>query len=155
MGSEMCIRDRDLFERPATKFVATFIGSPSMNMISATIVNENNQLTMKTDDGILVPVPKDKRDSVKNGQKISFGFRAEDIVPLRFGQKPNNYWDMQSKVNLAEPLGTETLIFTNFGSVEIVSRMFTPEQVNSDETLDFSLNLDRTYLFDDETGTAI
>ena len=145
----------DLFERPATKFVATFIGSPSMNMISATIVDENNQLTMRTDDGIFVPVPNDKKNSVKNGQKISFGFRAEDIVPLRFGQKPNNYWDMQSKVNLAEPLGTETLIFTNFGSVEIVSRMFTPEQVNSDETLDFSLNLDRTYLFDGETGMAI
>jgi len=145
----------DLFERPATKFVATFIGSPSMNMISATIVDENNQLTMRTDDGIFVPVPNDKKNSVINGQKISFGFRAEDIVPLRFGQKPNNYWDMQSKVNLAEPLGTETLIFTNFGSVEIVSRMFTPEQVNSDETLDFSLNLDRTYLFDGETGMAI
>ena len=145
----------DLFERPATKFVATFIGSPSMNMISATIMDENNQLTMRTDDGIFIPVPNDKKNSVKNGQKISFGFRAEDIVPLRFGQKPNNYWDMQSKVNLAEPLGTETLIFTNLGSVEIVSRMFTPEQVNLDEILDFSLNLDRTYLFDGETGMAI
>ncbi|MDC3083572.1 hypothetical protein OA321_04615 [Pelagibacteraceae bacterium] len=110
---------------------------------------------MKTDDGIFVPVPQDKKNSVKDGQKISFGFRAEDIVPLRFGQKPNNHWDMKSKVNLAEPLGTETLIFTNLGSVEIVSRMFTPEQVNSNETLDFSLNLDRTYLFDDETGMAI
>ena len=124
-------------------------------IVTEVILDENNQLTMRTDDGIFVPVPNDKKNSVKNGQKISFGFRAEDIVPLRFGQKPNNYWDMQSKVNLAEPLGTETLIFTNFGSVEIVSRMFTPEQVNSDETLDFSLNLDRTYLFDGETGMAI
>ena len=145
----------DLFERPATKFVATFIGSPSMNMINATIVNENNQLYMKSNDGISVPVPKDKQNSVREGQNISFGFRAEDIVPLRFGQKPSNSWDMQSNVNLAEPLGTETLIFTNFGNAEIVSRMFTPEQVNSNDTLDFALNLDRTYLFDEESGLAI
>ena len=145
----------DLFERPATKFVATFIGSPSMNMIKAKIVNENNRLFMKSNDGISVPVPNDKQNSVSEGQNISFGFRAEDIVPLRFGQKPSNFWDMQSTVNLAEPLGTETLIFTNFGNIEIVSRMFTPEQVNSNDTLDFALNLDRTYLFDEESGLAI
>ena len=47
----------DLFERPATKFVATFIGSPSMNMIKASIVKQNNELSMKTNDGIIVPVP--------------------------------------------------------------------------------------------------
>ena len=40
----------DLFERPATKFVATFIGSPSMNMIKASIVKQNNELSMKTND---------------------------------------------------------------------------------------------------------
>ena len=62
---------------------------------------------------------------------------------------------MQSSVNLAEPLGTETLIFTNFGEIEIVSRMFTPEQVKSNDNLNFALNLDRTYLFDENSGLAI
>jgi len=145
----------DLFERPATKFVATFIGSPSMNMIKASIIKHNDQLSMKTNDGIIVPVPKDKQNSVSEGQNISFGFRAEDIVPLKFGQKPSSAWEMQSSVNLAEPLGTETLIFTNFGEIEIVSRMFTPEQVKSNDVLDFALNLDRTYLFDENSGLAI
>ena len=145
----------DLFERPATKFVATFIGSPSMNMIKASIVKQKNELSMKTNDGIIVPVPKDKQNSVSEGQNISFGFRAEDIVPLKFGQKPSSAWEMQSSVNLAEPLGTETLIFTNFGEIEIVSRMFTPEQVKSNDVLDFALNLDRTYLFDENSVLAI
>ena len=85
----------DLFERPATKFVATFIGSPSMNMIDAKIINHNGNLHMKANDEITVPVPKDKVNFVKEGQKISFGFRAEDIVPLKFGQKPSNFWDMK------------------------------------------------------------
>ena len=88
-------------------------------------------------------------------QNFSFGFRAEDILPLKFGQKPSSAWEMQSSVNLAEPLGTETLIFTNFGEIEIVSRMFTPEQVKSNDVLDFALNLDRTYLFDENSGLAI
>jgi len=145
----------DLFEKPATKFVATFIGSPSMNMIKATISNQSGKLSMKTDDGISVPVPEHKINSLTEGQIISFGFRAEDIVPLKYGQKPSNSWIMHSKVNLAEPLGTETLIFTNFGHTEIVSRMFTPELVNSNDELEFALNLDRTYLFDDKTDLAI
>ena len=145
----------DLFEKPATKFVATFIGSPSMNMIKATITNQSGKLFMKTDDNISVPVPDHKINSLTEGQIISFGFRAEDIVPLKFGQKPSNSWSINSQVNLAEPLGTETLIFTNLGNTEIVSRMFTPELVNSNDELEFALNLDRTYLFDDKTDLAI
>ncbi len=145
----------DLFETPATKFVATFIGSPSMNMISSIVENDQGKKVMKNEDGISVPVPLSKQDIVKEGQKISFGFRAEDIVPLKFGNKPSQSWDYKSRVNLSEPLGTETLIFTNFGKIEIVSRMFTPELVKAGDDLDFALNLDRTYLFDDETGKAL
>ena len=145
----------DLFETPATKFVATFIGSPSMNIISSTIEKDQGKYVMNTEDGISIPVPVSKQDTVKEGQKISFGFRAEDIVPLKFGNKPSQSWDYKSKVNLSEPLGTETLIFTNFGKIEIVSRMFTPELVRAGDELDFALNLDRTYLFDDETGKAL
>ena len=145
----------ELFETPATKFVATFIGSPSMNIISSTIEKDQGKYVMNTEDGISIPVPVSKQDTVKEGQKISFGFRAEDIVPLKFGNKPSQSWDYKSKVNLSEPLGTETLIFTNFGKIEIVSRMFTPELVRAGDELDFALNLDRTYLFDDETGKAL
>ncbi|MDB4860005.1 sn-glycerol-3-phosphate ABC transporter ATP-binding protein UgpC [Alphaproteobacteria bacterium] len=145
----------ELFETPATKFVATFIGSPSMNIISSTIEKDQGKHVMITEDGISVPVPESKQGIVKKGQKISFGFRAEDIVPLKFGNKPYQSWDYKSKVNLSEPLGTETLIFTNFGKIEIVSRMFTPELVRASDELDFALNLDRTYLFDDETGKAL
>ena len=145
----------DLFETPATKFVATFIGSPSMNIISSTIEKDQGKYVMNTEDGISIPVPVSKQDTVKEGQKISFGFRAEDIVPLKFGNKPSQSWDYKSKVNLSEPLGTETLIFTDFGKIEIVSRMFTPELVKAGDELDFALNLDRTYLFDDETGKAL
>ena len=145
----------ELFETPATKFVATFIGSPSMNIISSTIEKDQGKYVMKTEDGISIPVPVSKQDTVKEGQKISFGFRAEDIVPLKFGNKPSQFWDYKSKVNLSEPLGTETLIFTDFGKIEIVSRMFTPELVKAGDELDFALNLDRTYLFDDETSKAL
>ena len=145
----------DLFETPATKFVATFIGSPSMNMISSIVEKNQDNYVMKTEDGLIVPVPELKQNIVKEGQKISFGFRAEDIVPLKFGNKPAQSWGYKSKVNLSEPLGTETLIFTNFGKIEIVSRMFTPELVRAGDELDFALNLDRTYLFDDETGKAL
>ena len=145
----------ELFETPATKFVATFIGSPSMNMISSTIKKDQEKYIMITEDGLNIPVPKSKQDVVKEGQKISFGFRAEDIVPLKFGNKPTQSWGYKSKVNLSEPLGTETLIFTNFGNIEIVSRMFTPELVRAGDELDFALNLERTYLFDGETGKAL
>ena len=76
-----------------------------------------DRLFLTTEGGIEIPVPKSKLSSVEIGQKIAFGFRAEDIVPVKFGNKPQQFWDMKSKVNLAEPLGTETLIFTNLGNL--------------------------------------
>ena len=48
-----------------------------------------------------------------------------------------------------------SIVQFNFGKTEIVSRMFTPELVKAGDNLDFSLNLNRTYLFDDETGKAL
>ena len=51
----------ELFETPATKFVATFIGSPSMNMISASIEKDSGTKIMKTEDGLKIPVPTNKQ----------------------------------------------------------------------------------------------
>ena len=64
----------ELFEKPATKFVATFIGSPSMNMIEAKITNISGELYMETNDGISVLVPKHKINSLAEGQKNLFWF---------------------------------------------------------------------------------
>ena len=113
----------DLFEKPASKFVATFIGSPTMNMIEATVISTDKGFFMRTNDKIDIPLPKQKNDNVYPEQKISFGFRAEDLVPVKYGSKPDNSWDLDSKVNLSEPLGTETLIFTSLGNKEVVSRI--------------------------------
>ena len=146
---------KDIFENPNSLKVAEISNDPPMNIIEAKITNISGELYMETNDGISVLVPKHKINSLAEGKRISFGFRAEDIVPLKFGQKPKNSWSIKSKVNLAEPLGTETLIFTNLGNTEVVSRMFTPELVNSNDDLEFALNLDRTYLFDGDTGLAI
>ena len=61
----------DLFETPATKFVATFIGSPSMNIISSTIEKDQGKYVMNTEDGISIPVPVSKQDTVKEGQLVA------------------------------------------------------------------------------------
>ena len=145
----------EVFNNPVNVFVATFIGSPPMNIIECSVLEKNNELMIEFDDNITVKCPKNIMSKIKNSKKVIIGIRAEDIVPVKFGNKPQQFWDMKSKVNLAEPLGTETLIFTNLGNIEIVSRMFTPELVKAGDILDFSLNLDRTYLFDNSTGKAI
>ena len=83
----------ELFEKPATKFVATFIGSPSMNMIEAKITNISGELYMETNDGISVLVPKHKINSLTEGQRISFGFRAEDIVPTKIWSETKKFME--------------------------------------------------------------
>ncbi len=62
----------ELFETPATKFVATFIGSPSMNMISAIIEKHSGTKIMKTEDDLKIPVPTNKQAVVRTKNFIRF-----------------------------------------------------------------------------------
>ena len=73
----------DVFNNPVNVFVATFIGSPPMNIIECEITKSNNQIMIKLDNDILVHCPKDKISKLANLKKVIVGVRAEDIVPVK------------------------------------------------------------------------
>ena len=73
----------ELFETPVNTFVATFIGSPPMNMIDGVIKGDKVQLS----GGPSLPIPPKSRGLVENNQAIKFGFRADDVTPVGHGAK--------------------------------------------------------------------
>jgi multiple sugar transport system ATP-binding protein len=68
----------DVFNHPVNTFVASFIGSPPMNLIPAKIVGGAVQLS----DGTTLPVPSRLKELVREGQDVVFGIRADDITPI-------------------------------------------------------------------------
>lgn len=143
----------DLFNEPVNTFVATFIGSPPMNLLDG-VVSGTDQIELA--NGITVPVPKNARGRVTDGQKIIFGFRADNLMPEGHTvQYDGEKISLELTVNLIEPLGTEALLFTDIAGTEIQAKMLNPRQVSTGEVLKFQLMLDMCHVFDAATTDAI
>ncbi|PYG34529.1 ABC transporter ATP-binding protein [Pelagimonas varians] len=142
----------ELFNTPVDTFVATFIGSPPMNLVDGTVRGGNIQLT----DGQSLPVPVGARGLVREGQDVQFGFRADNLMPLGHAvDEVGEIHQVDLTITLTEPLGTETILFTTFGGIEVQAKMFNPRPVRPGEQMTFRLVLDKCHVFDAASGTAI
>ncbi len=146
----------EVFENPANTFVASFIGSPPMNMIPGAITRRGEALHIAFAADQTVPVPERLRASVREGQQVIFGFRADDLMPTDHALPiPGARAALRLRVDIAEPLGTETILFCNFAGTDIQAKMFNPRPVSPGEEMDFAMALDKTHLFDADTGQSV
>ncbi len=84
----------DLYYKPANRFVANFIGSPSMNMFDVTV---KSKTTVQTKSGAVITTKVPAQ--FKTGETVTFGIRPEH---LSVGKKPSN---LQATLDLVERLG--------------------------------------------------
>ena len=94
----------DLYERPETEFVAQFIGSPAMNLLSGKITKTGTNTTVRLDGGgtAISIVPTTKADK---GLRVNIGVRPEDLV------KTSGDYLFEGVVNITEALGEVTLLY--------------------------------------------
>jgi multiple sugar transport system ATP-binding protein len=144
----------EVFKRPATRFVAGFIGSPPMNMEEATVTA--GSVVFKNGDTL--PVPEQFKTRVKEGDKVVFGLRPDDIFPTGHGLSSGSdsaVHELALPVSITEPLGNETLVFVEFAGREWVSRMLNPHALRMGERLKMSFDLSQAHLFSAETGKTL
>ncbi|WP_299934943.1 sn-glycerol-3-phosphate ABC transporter ATP-binding protein UgpC [uncultured Pelagimonas sp.] len=142
----------ELFNTPVDTFVASFIGSPPMNLVDGTVNGANLTLT----DGTILPIPLTARGLLHDGQAIHFGFRADNLMPIGHAvDEEGEIITLDLTVTLTEPLGTETVLFTEFGGAEVQAKMFNPRPVIPGEAMKFQMVLDKCHVFDAKTGKAI
>ena len=96
----------DIYLNPANVFVATFIGSPSMNLISSKYSANDHSLVMDNLNLPLSILNNFTEDSLKNGQKVLVGIRPDFFEDQQFAYNNENFWVLPTiKVDLVEPLG--------------------------------------------------
>ena len=144
----------EVFSKPANVFVATFIGSPPMNIFSAEIINSNNNIKIKLDDNFYFDCTEDQKNKLQNKKNIFLGIRAEDIMPVE-NNINTSFWSFKRNVDIVEPLGTETQLFITINDKEIISRMYNPYEVNVGDELTFQVDPSKVHFFDKETEKAI
>jgi multiple sugar transport system ATP-binding protein len=142
----------EVFNHPVSTFVATFIGSPPMNLLPGQIVGD----TVRLADGTVVPVPDRLRGHVTDGMAVQLGIRPDDISPVGHGLSQDGPGaEVALTVDLAEPLGMESLIYTHLAGQEVQAKLYGPRIVQPGEVLTFRLALDRAHLFDQATGKSV
>ena len=96
----------DLYERPNSTFVARFIGSPAMNLLSGEVVGTGKTTKIRADQGggiITAAIPTQKGDE---GMKVEIGIRPEDFVAAE-----GDDFAFEGRVGITEALGEVTLLY--------------------------------------------
>ncbi len=103
----------ELYHRPATLFVARFIGSPTMNTLPATVTGQGSSLAML---GATIALPDAVRPLVRDGQNLVAGIRPEDLELCG----PDGAW-FAGEIAVAERLGSQTYAYVEVGHTRMLT----------------------------------
>jgi multiple sugar transport system ATP-binding protein len=146
----------EVYARPVNRFVAGFIGSPAMNFIDATVVQEGGHLHVDA-ASLRVRVPESFRAALQPyvGRPVVFGVRPEDIA-LRDPASAAQGQSVAARAEVVETLGSEIFAHLSCGPHALVARMEVPEApMRVGDTIEVDLKMAKTHVFDAQTSLTI
>jgi len=145
---------QELYNEPATKFVAGFIGSPAMNFLNLKI--EGNKLI---GEGISLTLPEGQNKLLKekgySSKEVIMGIRPEDISASILAEEAYPDAQIDAEVTVSELLGAETMLYLKAGDAELVSRVEARDFRQPGEKITVTLNLNKAHFFDKDTEVRI
>ncbi len=151
---------QELFENPANLFVATFMGSPPMNIATACLVDEGGVSYLEFGEPasrIALPPEKGRKPEVlaQAGQEVIFGIRPNDIYaePERIAKHPER--SVEASVDFVELLGAESNVFLKIAGHDFVCSLDAKLQIHSGEQLWLAFDTEAVHIFDKETESTL
>jgi len=165
MGSRIVIMDKglvhqvaspiDLYNKPVNKFVAGFIGSPSMNFIEGIISSTNGKLkftSLLTDLELHIDESKYLKLTAYKNKNVIIGIRPEDIFP---SNENNGMENFSVDLEVVEPMGNELFLYFTLSGVQIVARVSKEFVFAAGEKIKICFNPDKLYFFDKDGEQSI
>jgi ABC-type sugar transport system ATPase subunit len=142
----------ELYNRPRTKFVASFIGSPPMNFVEVELQSRDGDVHL-VHPGFSLTLPKEKAASLKeaaSGRKAIMGIRPEHmhIVNPEEG-------DLKAELFIVEPLGREDLVDLMLEGQKLQVLAPAPFTGSPGEVLGVKVEREHLHLFDPETEMSL
>jgi multiple sugar transport system ATP-binding protein len=147
----------ELYHRPATQFVAGFIGSPAMNFLPATIeAAGGGGLTVKIHGGPSLPIPAERTQRYQSavGRRTLLGVRPEHLAQVPDNPRPNVV-PFEVTLDVIEPMGMETLVYFHFDGTQVCGRVDPAAGAEAMRPMKLSADLNHMHLFDVETGRIL
>jgi multiple sugar transport system ATP-binding protein len=137
-----------VYNQPATKFVASFIGSPTMNFLRCRIDRHAAPGVVLADD-IRLPVDAARLPVANADATLTVGIRPEHFS-LADGRP-----GLAVRADVVEPLGSDTLVFARVGESDVVARLPPTLRVRAGDRLELAVDTTLVHFFDPATGAAV
>jgi multiple sugar transport system ATP-binding protein len=144
----------ELYNQPANKFVAGFIGSPAMNFANVTLTAANGSLIAEN-AGLRITLPDEiaQRLGGHVGRPIILGIRPEDLTVAATGDSGHLCFD--AVIEVVEQLGSEILLDMKVGDGVMVASVEPTVRVKVRDRLRLAMRPSRLHIFDAKTEAAI
>ena len=138
----------DLYERPATRYVAGFLGSPAMNFVPAHL-QDSSALTVQLADGSLLALPANRQAKLagRRGQPITLGVRPEHVTRAS-GDLRQGLVRRSALIELVQPTGSRTYATFRLGGAEVVAELQAHDVSQPGETIEVAIDMNRVVLID-------
>jgi multiple sugar transport system ATP-binding protein len=143
-----------LFERPESRFVAGFLGSPQMNFLPGRLGQANGAPAVALADGQLLPLPPGRSLDGAAGGDIVLGLRPEHMSRST-GIPAPGVIRLQAQIDLVQPTGSRTYATFMLGSEPVVAELQAHDVSRAGEQITLDVNMNRATLFDARTERAI
>lgn len=153
-----CGRPLDVYNKPADRFVAGFIGKPRMNFIEGRIERDSSRCCFACEVGKL-PLSDESSRAVENrvNESVTLGIRAEDVQVITDcdagAESRRNTGDQEvlecAKIVLVEPLGDCLIVHAKVGeNINVVARTAPELNVGPGQSVTLRLRMSRGHLFE-------
>jgi multiple sugar transport system ATP-binding protein len=147
---------KTLYDKPINKFVAGFIGSPSMNFIEGMLEEKKGGLYFN-EENFTVRVPDAMMEKLKgkSGEEIVMGIRPEDIYDKVYAPNASADSTVTAAVEVVEQLGPENLVYLTTGKTPFIAKMDVDAEVEVNQEVELVFDMNKVHFFDGKTELAI
>ena len=147
----------ELYHSPKTRFVAGFIGSPSMNFIPCRFESQSDTMAIVFGNGMKFPVPPQRKAQyalLKAGSDLLLGIRPEHLTEARTHMEPG-MTPFDAQIDVTEPMGMETFVYFTLDGAQVCGRVNPAAGAKDGTPLRMAADLNNMHLIDAASGRVI
>ena len=147
----------ELYHKPATRFVAGFIGSPAMNFIPCRLEDVGGTLQIRLTDRIAFPLPPARAaryNSLPRTDKLLLGLRPEHLTESHAHLEPG-VETFDTVLDVTEPMGMETLVYFGLDGTPVCGRVNPNAGAKDGAPMRLAMDLNNMHLLNEATGAVL
>jgi len=150
---------KDVFDHPANKFVAGFVGTPPMNFFDVTIEKVGEDIVLKGIDFKIKPLKEHAKileQANLKGKEVTLGIRPKDIFPKEelLDNMKDFVGELKAPIDFIELMGSETFLHFKVNDALAVARVSANARYSMGDTVELYVDLRNIHVFDKETEQA-